>query len=55
MSFITFHNLSVISNRCRRCRRFKAFCGDIIVSFSAVAVGMALEGIGDKIGEFLAS
>ena len=26
-----------------------------LVSFSAVAVGMALEGIGDKIGEFLAS
>ena len=24
-----------------------------LVSFSAVAVGMALEGIGDKIGEFL--
>lgn len=26
-----------------------------LVSFSAVAVGVALEGIGDKIGEFLAS
>ncbi len=26
-----------------------------LVSFSAVAVGMTLEGIGDKIGEFLAS
>lgn len=26
-----------------------------LVSFAAVAVGMVLEGIGDKIGEFLAS
>jgi hypothetical protein len=29
--------------------------GAFLVSFSAVAVGMVLEGIGDKIGEFLAS
>ena len=29
--------------------------GAFLVSFSAAAVGMALEGIGDKIGEFLAS
>ncbi len=26
-----------------------------LVSFAAMAVGMVLEGIGDKIGEFLAS
>ncbi|MDD6197443.1 MAG: hypothetical protein PUB12_11315 [[Clostridium] aminophilum] len=29
--------------------------GAFLVSFSAVAVGMVLEGIGDKIGEFLTS
>lgn len=29
--------------------------GAFLVSFSAVAVGMVLEGIGDKMGEFLAS
>ncbi len=29
--------------------------GAFLVSFSAVAVGMALEGVGDKMGEFLIS